>query len=509
MNFLYTALLYLLTPAVLVRLLWRARRAPAYAQRWGERFGRYPTLDLHDTIWIHAVSVGEVVAAVPLVRVLRSRYPQCPILMTTMTPTGSAQVRRLFGAEVQHIYVPYDLPHAVDNFLRAVRPRLALIMETELWPNLFRACQARGIPLIVANARLSARSAAGYRRFGALTRVTLRAVSVVAAQSSEDAQRFLELLDGVPMGSDSFVPAAADQSAVGRQRNLTPVVDGRNPAEMGSDSFVPADVDQSAVLEVSAAVTEMGSDSFACRPPDDQQLMGQRSLSPLKIPSIEVTGSIKFDMQLPPELREQGQALRRALGAQRPVWIAASTHEGEEPLLLDAHLAVRALLPDALLMLVPRHPERFARVRALCEQRGLTVITRSSQLPCAADTVVFLGDSMGELPLFYAAADLAFIGGSLIKHGGHNPLEAAALAVPLLFGPHMFNFAAISRLLLSEHAAEQVDDVANLGNTVTALLRDTARRHAMGERAQHLVEANRGALERLLQIVARYLDGAA
>ena len=450
-NFLYTALLYLLTPAVLVRLLWRARRAPAYAQRWGERFGRYPTLDLHDTIWIHAVSVGEVVAAVPLVRALRSRYLQCPILITTMTPTGSAQVRRLFGGDVQHVYAPYDLPHAVDNFLRAARPRLALIMETELWPNLFRVCQARGIPLIVANARLSARSAAGYRRFGALTRATLRAVSVIAAQSSEDAQRFLELLDGVPMGSDSFVPATADQSAVGRQRNLAPLIS----------------------------------------------------------PSIEVTGSIKFDMQLPPELHEQGQALRRALGAQRPVWIAASTHEGEEPLLLDAHLAVCALLPDALLILVPRHPERFARVRALCEQRGLTTVTRSSQLPCAADTAVFLGDSMGELPLFYAAADLAFIGGSLIEHGGHNPLEAAALAVPLLFGPHMFNFAAISRLLLSEHAAEQVTDVASLGNVVAALLRDAARRHAMGERAQHLVEANRGALERLLQIVARYLDGAA
>jgi 3-deoxy-D-manno-octulosonic-acid transferase len=364
----------------------------------------------------------------------------------------------------------------VKKFLRAARPRLALIMETELWPNLFRACEARSIPLIVANARLSARSAAGYRRIGPLTRATLRAVSVIAAQSSEDAQRFLELLDGVPMGSDSFVPA---------------------------------DVDQSAVLEVSAAVTEMRSDSFAYRPPDDQQLMGQRSLTPLISPSIEVTGSIKFDMQLPPELHEQGQALRRALGAQRPVWIAASTHEGEEPLLLDAHLAVRALLPDALLMLVPRHPERFARVRTLCEQRGLTVVTRSSQLSCAADTAVFLGDSMGELPLFYAAADLAFIGGSLIQHGGHNPLEAAALAVPLLFGPHMFNFAAISRLLLSEHAAEQVTDVASLGNVVAALLRDAARRHAMGERAQHLVEANRGALERLLQIVARYLDGAA
>lgn len=492
---LYTALLYLLTPAVILRLLWRARRAPAYAQRWGERFGRYPALDLHNTIWIHAVSVGEVTAAVPLVHALRARYPQRPILITTLTPTGSAQVRRLFGADVHHVYAPYDLPHAVQNFLHAARPSLALIMETELWPNLFRACATHGIPVIVANARLSARSAAGYRRIGALTRATLRAVSVVAAQSSEDAQRFRELLGApmgsAPMGSDSFGSLAVDQSAIGGQRNLTPVGDGRN----------------SAVTE-SVAAAGKGSDFFGPLAADQSTGGRQRNLTPLITPLIEVTGSIKFDMRLPPELRDQGQALRRELGVHRPVWIAASTHEGEEALLLDAHRTVRALLPDVLLMLVPRHPERFARVRALCEQRGLTLVTRSSHTPCTADTAVFLGDSMGELPMFYAAADLAFIGGSLVAHGGHNPLEAAALSVPILFGPHTFNFAAISRLLLGEHAAEQVDDVASLGSTVTVLLRDAARRHAMGERGQRLVEANRGALERLLRIVARYLDDA-
>lgn len=446
---LYTALLYLLTPAVVLRLLWRARRAPAYARRWGERFGRYPTLDLHDTIWIHAVSVGEVTAAVPLVHALRDRYPQRPILITTMTPTGSEQVRRLFAANVQHVYAPYDLPHAVRNFLHAARPALALVMETELWPNLFHACAARGIPLILANARLSARSAAGYRRIATLARATLRAVSVIAAQSSEDAQRFRTLL-GVPTGSDAFEPSPVHQSIDGRQMSMTPAI------------------------------------------------------SPL----IEVTGSIKFHLRLPPDLRAQGQVLRRELGAQRPVWIAASTHEGEETLLLAAHRAVRVELPDALLMLVPRHPERFARVHGLCEQGGMTPITRSSHAPCTPDTAVFLGDSMGELLVFYAAADLAFIGGSLVAHGGHNPLEAAALSVPVLFGPHMFNFAAISRLLCSERAAEQVDDARTLGNKVTTLLRDAARRHDMGERGRHLVEANRGALERLLHIVAGYLGPA-
>ena len=226
----------------------------------------------------------------------------------------------------------------------------------------------------------------------------------------------------------------------------------------------------------------------------------------MKTPLIQVTGSIKFDMHLPASLREEAQVLRRDLGVERPVWIAASTHDGEEEAVLDAHARVRAELPNALLMLVPRHPERFARVASLCEKRGLRVVARSSHLSCLPDTNVFLGDSMGELPLFYAAADLAFIGGSLVPTGGHNPLEAAALAVPILFGPHMFNFAEIGNLLLNQDAARQVRDTDELATDVIALLRDTEQRHAMGERGQQLVEANRGALERLMRIVASYLE---
>ena len=448
---LYTALLYILTPFVLLRLCWRGLRAPAYWQRWCERFGCYQDLDLHGAIWIHAVSVGEVVAAEPLVRALRLAHPHAPLLITTMTPTGSEQVQRLFHGEVRHVYAPYDLPVAVRRFLERARPRLALIMETELWPNLFHGCRTRGIPVIVANARLSERSAAGYARFARLTRATLRDVSVIAAQSAADAERFRQLLGWSSMGSDSFEITNQNISASGDQRSLTP----------------------------------------------------------LKTPLIQVTGSIKFDMRLPAGLREQAEVLRRDLGVERPVWIAASTHEGEEERVLDAFAQVRAQLTDALLLLVPRHPERFARVAALCEKRGLSPVLRSSHLPCRPDSAVFLGDSMGELPLFYAAADLAFIGGSLVPTGGHNPLEAAALGVPLLFGPHMFNFAEISRLLLREKAALQVRDATGLADSVVLLLRDAEQCHALGENGRRVVEANRGALERLMKIVSASLGDTA
>lgn len=442
MRFFYTALLYLLTPFVLLRLAWRGLRAPLYWRRWSERFGYYGDLDLQSAIWIHAVSVGEVVAAEPLVRALRAAQPNATLLITTMTPTGSEQVRRLFGTEVRHVYVPYDLPLAVRRFLRRSRPRLALIMETELWPNLFHACRRRGIPVIVANARLSERSAAGYARVARLTRATLRDVSVIAAQSVADAQRFQQLL--------------------------------------GLKGSEPFDV----------AVRQIDGDT-----------LDQRALTPL----IQVTGSIKFDLRLPDGLREQAAQLRRDIGAQRPVWIAASTHEGEEEQVLEAFTRVRAQLADALLLLVPRHPERFARVAALCEKRGLSLVRRSEHAPCTAQTAVFLGDSMGELPLFYAAADLAFIGGSLVPTGGHNPLEAAALGVPLLFGPHMFNFAEISQTLLRESAALPVRDARAVADTVVLLLRDAQRRHVLGENGRRVVEANRGALARLMKIVTSYL----
>ena len=420
MRRLYTLLLYLLTPLVLLRLMWRGLRAPAYLRRWPERFGYFPVPPAAGVIWIHAVSVGEVQAAAPLVRALRERYPGVPLLLTTTTPTGSDRAREAFGRDVVHVYAPYDLPGAVRRFLVRVRPRLAVVMETELWPNLFHACREAGVPLVVANARLSPRSAAGYRRVASLTRRTLANVSVIAAQSRRDA--------------DDLISIGADPQRV------------------------------------------------------------------------QVTGNVKFDVRLPASLHEQAQVLRRAWGAARPVWIAASTHEGEEERVLDAFERVRQALPDVLLVLVPRHPERFSRVAALCRRRGYATRLRSERRACTPDTAVFLGDSMGELSLFYAASDVAFVGGSLVSAGGHNLLEPAALGLPVIFGPHVFNFEEISRLLLEQGAARRVRDAEELAGVVEQLLRDANLRHSAGEQGRQAVERNRGAVDRVMQMLAGYVE---
>lgn len=419
MRIVYSLILYLLTPFALLRLVWRGLRARGYWRRWGERFGFAPVNRGTAPIWVHAVSVGEVQAAVPLLRALLKRYPQVPLLVTTTTPTGSEQLRSLFEGSVRHVYMPYDLPDAVARFLSRTRPRLALIMETEIWPNLYRACARRGIPVLLVNARLSARSAAGYGRVRGLTAATLECLHGIAAQSRADAERLIAL--------------------------------GASPER------------------------------------------------------VRVTGSIKFDMKIPASLTEQAAVLRRDWGQQRPVWIAASTHEGEDEMVLDAQRGVRERFPNALLVLVPRHPERFARVAALCREQGWQTVLRSSGEPTPADAEVFVGDSMGELLLFFAASDLAFIGGSLIPHGGHNPLEASAQRLPVLFGPHMFNFEQIAELLLEAGAAREVGDSGQLADSVAHWLADPAARGAAGERGAAVVEANKGARDAVLTMVAEVL----
>lgn len=417
---LYTLLLYLLAPLVLLRLLWRGFRAPGYWSRLGERFGAPASDPPPGGLWIHAVSVGEVQAAALLIERLRLVSPGTPLLVTTATPTGSEQVRRLFGESVWHVYAPYDLPFAVRRFLDAARPRVVVVMETELWPNLTRICHDRGIPLVVANARLSARSAAGYRRLGPLTRTMLGEVAWIAAQAPADAGRFVAL--------------------------------GADPAR------------------------------------------------------VKVTGSVKFDVRLPASLLEAGEALRREWGVERPVWIAASTHEGEDALVLEAARAVHAQVPRALLVLVPRHPERFERVAALCERLGLVTARRSLGEPVEPDVEIYLGDTMGELNLLYAASDVAFVGGSLVAVGGHNMLEPAARGIPVVFGPHVFNFERISLLLLEAGAARQVRDAAALAAVVSGWLRDANERHAAGERARGVVADNRGAVDAQLQLILGSMD---
>ena len=411
----YSFLLHLLLPFVLLRLLWRSRRAPAYRRRLGERFGFFEGAPLPGGIWIHAVSVGEVQAIAPLVRQLRKRHPDLSISLTTSTPTGSERVRALFGREVFHVYFPWDLPWSLRRFLDRIQPALLVMVETEIWPNLLAACQAREIATLLANGRLSERSARGYARLGGFGRRVLARIGAVAAQSAADAERFIDL--GVP-------------------------------AER-----------------------------------------------------VKITGSIKFDMRIPASVQEQAQVMKRLLGEDRPVWIAASTHEGEEEQVLEAHRAVLERHPGALLLLVPRHPERFDQVAALVRRRGFSLARRSRMEPGSAGFQVFLVDTMGELPLFLGVADLAFIGGSLVPTGGHNMLEAAAQGVPVVFGPHVFNFTAISGLLLEKEAAAQVGDAAELAGRVTAWLGDASERSRVGENGRRVVEENRGALERLEEMV--------
>ena len=421
MRILYTILLYFLTPAILLRLWWRGKRAPAYRQRWAERFGWLSPLPTaqHNSLWVHAVSVGEVQAVIPLIKQLQQHFPTQAILVTTMTPTGSARVQAAFGAQVAHVYLPYDLPDAIARFLRRTQPRVLILMETELWPNLLHACRHRNISVVLANARLSARSARGYQRFSALTRPMLSCLNRIAAQTETDAQRFL-----------------------------------------------------------------------ACGAVAEQ---------------VTVTGSIKFDLALPTDIDTQAQQLRAQWQLHRPVWIAASTHAGEDAQVLTAFKTVQHALPEALLILVPRHPERFDAVAELCMETGLTIARRSQGEIPTSNTGIYLGDTMGELLLLYAASDVAFVGGSLVPTGGHNPLEPAALQTPVLVGAHTFNFAEISSKLIALGAASRVQNSTTLAHAVLQYLQNPQVSQQAGYQGQQFVDANRGALARLLDIIVTVL----
>lgn len=418
---LYTLLFHLGLPLVALRLFLRARKAPAYGQRVAERFAiKLPPMR-QGGIWVHAVSVGESIAAAPMVRALLKAYPELPITVTCMTPTGSERIRALFADEprIQHCYLPYDLPWAAARFLDHVRPRLGVIMETELWPNHIHQCAKRCIPVALANARLSARSARGYGRFAKLTRPMLAEMSLIAAQTETEAERFRSL--------------------------------GARPE------------------------------------------------------CVQVTGSIKFDLKLDEQLLPRARQLREQWQAsQRPVWIAASTHEGEDAQVLEAHRRLLQVHADALLILVPRHPERFNAVHALCAEQFATVRRSSAELVTDA-TQVLLGDTMGELLFLYALADIAFVGGSLVPTGGHNPLEPAALALPVISGPHVFNFLDISAMLKDAGALQSVDDSQALAAAVQRLVELPQDAKRMGEAGRAVMQANQGALQRLLDGLARLL----
>lgn len=419
---LYTALFYLGLPLVAIRLWLRSRKAPAYAKRIGERFSLGLPAMQTGGIWVHAVSVGESIAAAPMIRALLVRYPQLPITVTCMTPTGSERIQALFANEprIQHCYLPYDLPCAAARFLDRVQPKLAVIMETELWPNHIDQCARRGIPVVLANARLSERSAKGYGRFARLTAPMLGQMSLFAVQTEAEAERFRQL--------------------------------GARPE------------------------------------------------------TVEVTGSIKFDLSIDPQLLERARDLRQQWQAmERPVWIAASTHEGEDAVVLDAHRQLLASYPNALLILVPRHPERFNSVFELCQQQGFATVRRSAGESVGATTSVLLGDTMGELLFLYALADSAFVGGSLVANGGHNLLEPAALAKPVISGPHLFNFLEIAAMLREAGALQEVDDAEGLAVAVQRLFELPRDAQKMAEAGLKVLKANQGALQRLLDGLDRLL----
>jgi len=415
----YAWLTRLIIPLLPLYLFWRGRREPAYRQRWRERFGRVPANIAAGSLWVHAASMGEVQAVAPLLKALLKRHPSQAVLITTTTPAGAAHVERLFDTQVQHCYLPFDAPGPVSRFLDRVSPSLGLIVEMELWPNLFLHTHARGIPLMLINARLSERSARRYARVRPLMARVLACPLRITAQSHADAERLRTL--GAP-----------------EER-------------------------------------------------------------------LAVTGSLKFDQTLPASTREQGEALRRHIGEQRPVWIAASTRDGEEQQVLKAHQRLRATLPDALLILVPRHPDRFTRVLRLCRDAGWRTTTRSSGASVTSVTDVYLVDSLGELPMHYAAADLAFVGGSLVPEGGHNLLEPACLGKPIIVGPHTFNAPDMSRRLIDAGACVQVQNSAELADVMRTLLTQPDQRADMGSAGESLVSINRGVGAQLLDDVERLI----
>ncbi|MEW5967993.1 MAG: lipid IV(A) 3-deoxy-D-manno-octulosonic acid transferase [Pseudomonadota bacterium] len=412
---LYKLALLVAAPLIPLRLLWRGRRERGYLEHWGERLALGPA-PVSGALWIHAVSVGEMRAAQPLIAALREAHPDAPVLLTCMTPTGRATAEALYGSFARIVYLPYDYAWLMRRFMRRAQPRLGVLMETELWPNLVHAAARRGVPLALANARLSGRSARGYARLPALTRASLRKIDLVAAQTEADAARLLKL--------------------------------GAAP--------------------------------------------------------VHVTGNLKFDIAPPAAQLERGAAWRVQWGP-RPVLLAASTREGEEAPLLRAFADTAA--PEVLLVLVPRHPQRFGEAAGLIESAGLKYQRRSTLDGQAlqSDTRVLLGDSLGELFAYYAACDVAFVGGSLAPLGGQNLIEAASVGKPILVGPHTFNFEAATRDAIDAGAALRVDDADALLAASLKLLSDAPARTRMGEAGRDFAAQHRGAAARVAGLVVPLL----
>lgn len=402
-----------------LRLLWKARKNSAYRKRVLERFAFFKFPMLQDSIWLHAVSVGEVISAIPLIKNLMREYPGTTIVVTTMTPTGASCIQKIFKDKVLQLYVPYDYPFAVKRFLHYMNPKILILMEAELWPNILHYAAQYKIPIVIANACISERSFANYKKIRSLIQSMLGYVTSVAVQSKIDAARFIDL-----------------------------------------------------------------------------------GLDPEK---ILITGSVKFDIQIPDDILERALQFRVALGKNRPIWIAASTHQGEEEKVLNAAKQVQQAIPDSLLILVPRHQERFNEVFALCNQQGFNVVRYSEQHQYSGSTNIVLGDAMGQLLFFYAASDIAFVGGSLIHWGGHNLLEPAALAKPIISGRNLEEFREISQILTDADALILVDDEAALAQNVINLFQNKVLQEKLGCAALDVVNKHRGATQTVLNLLRKAL----
>ncbi|HLB57324.1 MAG TPA: lipid IV(A) 3-deoxy-D-manno-octulosonic acid transferase, partial [Gammaproteobacteria bacterium] len=422
MRYLYNLFCYILVPFVLVRLLWQSRKVPGYRHRVRERFGYFDCPEIYQNgIWVHAVSVGETLVAVPLIRAIQARHPNVPITLTNMTPTGAERAKALLGDTIFHVYVPYDLPNVVQRFLKKVKPRLLILIETELWPNMLHYCHATKIKILLANARLSERSAKRYARISRIVRIMLRQLDAIAAQTEDDAKRFEHL--GISSNK------------------------------------------------------------------------------------IHVTGSIKFDMQIPASALESTDILRMQLGINKKIWVAASTHPGEEKSILEAFLRVRERFTDCLLILVPRHPERASDIAKLCRAQALPVALRSKNE--FTDQAVLLVDTMGELMSFYSIAHVVFVGGSLVSTGGHNLLEPALFSLPIISGPHLFNFAQAALLLEKAEALTIINNEKELACEVIKFLENEELSEEYGQRACQVVAENRGALDRHIKIIFALFNNSA
>ncbi|HDZ3526413.1 TPA: lipid IV(A) 3-deoxy-D-manno-octulosonic acid transferase [Mannheimia haemolytica] len=424
LRLLYICLSYLLQPVVLLLMWYKGRKQPAYRKRLWERYGIYDESEKPKAkgVVIHAASVGEVIAATLLIKAVSKQYPELPLIVTTVTPTGSGRVQAAFGNSVSHFYLPYDLPDAIERFLNFIDPKLMIVIETELWPNLIRKVNIRKIPFVIANARLSPRSAKCYGWVKGSIKDMLNQISLIMAQDEVSRDRYLAL--------------------------------GYAPAKMVN------------------------------------------------------TGNLKFDLEITPQLHQSVIKTKASLNlTERPIWIAGSTHEGEEKLILDAHKLLLEHYPNLVLILVPRHPERFGLVELLIQKSDLNYVKRTENKTLSQNTQVMLGDTMGEMMLLYGLSDIAFVGGSLVKHGGHNPLEPIAFNIPVVSGLYTYNFPEIFEKLREVKGVIEIESsVEALTESIQLLLKQPQIGQEIAKSGLSVLQENQGALKRHLDLLASYLE---